>query len=83
MTEHVLRTAPDSAAHARLYRQLMELAVHAQELRARCRRLRRGLVHLSPQRRPQIERELHEVQGELERVDSAIANVKAALALRA
>ena len=66
-----------------LYRQLMQLAVHAQELRARCRRLRRGLVHLSEQRRPVAERELREVQGELARVDTAIANVKAALALRA
>ena len=70
-----------SSVHANLYRQLMQLAVHAQELRARCRRLRRGLVHLSPQRRPQAERELHQVQDELGRVDTAIANVKAALAL--
>ncbi|HET9452181.1 MAG TPA: hypothetical protein VFO83_14930 [Aggregicoccus sp.] len=73
----------DSTTRAHLYRQLMQLAVHAQELRARCRRLRRSLVHLSAQRRPQVERELHEVQGELARVDTAIANVKAALALGA
>ena len=73
----------DSTQHAHLYRQLMQLAVHAQELRARCRRLRRGLVHLSAQRRPQAEQELRAVQGELGRVDTAIANVKAALALGA
>ena len=66
-----------------LYRRLMQLAVHAQELRARCRRLRRALVHLSAQRRPQAEQELRAVQGELGRVDTAIANVKAALALGA
>ncbi len=72
------------ATHATdLYRQLMQLAVHAQELRARCRRLRRALVHLSAQRRPGAERELREVQGEQTRVDTAIANVKAALALGA
>jgi uncharacterized coiled-coil DUF342 family protein len=79
MTEHL----ESSAAHARLYRQLMELAVHAQHLRARCRRLRRGLVHLSAQRRPSAESELAQVQEELARVDTAIANVKAALALGA
>ena len=66
-----------------LYRRLMQLAVHAQELRARCRRLRRALDHLSAQRRPSAEQELREVQGELARVDTAIANVKAALALGA
>jgi len=69
--------------HSHLYRQLMELAVHAQELRARCRRLRRALVHLSAQRRPGAEAELRQVQGELARVDTAIANVKTALSLGA
>ena len=70
-----------SSAHANLYRQLMELAVHSQHLRARCRRLQRALVHLSPQRRPSAETELEELRGELSRLDTAIHNVKTALAL--
>ena len=72
-----------SSSHARLYRQLMELAVHAQHLRARCRRLQRALVHLSEVRRPGAEAELFEVRAELSRVDTQISNVKAALALGA
>ena len=70
-----------SSVHAHLYRQLMQLAVHAQHLRARCRRLQRALVHLSPQRRSSAEAELEEVRGELSRLDTAIHNVKTALAL--
>ena len=48
---------------------------------ARCRRLQRALVHLSAQRRPEAEAELEEVRVELSRLDTAIHNVKTALAL--